>query len=260
MTSVVEATAPSPSRTAREQAVAWAWQQATPLSSGAGRVLQALAREVNTDSWRCWPPLRKIAEETGLQPKQVRRHLVGLEGAGLIGREPHLLTGTRDKWGAACYTLSVFGTRGYLRSKPMPDGMTLRPPAPVLMWPGWYACPNCGRDVEGLDVYYDHMVQEHGYRRTEGGIAKPCGQPRRNIDRGATPPFEGSRDPSLQGQARPLPSRGGLPLPSRGGLPLPSEGGLPLPSRGGITPRVSLDSHSGNGRTTRPNINSAHHT
>ena len=132
--------------------IAWAEQQRTHLSSGASKVLEELARFVRDDTWSCWPNIHTLAtgsedagtRGTGQTEGQVRRHLVYLERKGFLARQPRYREGSkgRGRPTSALYILSVFGTYG--TSLPMPDGLTLRPPKPLAMWPNWYQCPDCG--------------------------------------------------------------------------------------------------------------------
>lgn len=66
------------------QAITWALK--TDLPTGRKFVLVALANYVDQDN-RCWPSQSRLAADTGMDERTVRRHLKTLEEAGILQRE-----------------------------------------------------------------------------------------------------------------------------------------------------------------------------
>lgn len=67
------------------EALTWAFRQNAP-STGAKFILVALADQANHEH-RAWPGQQKLAAMTGQGVRTVLRHLIELEGAGLLVRE-----------------------------------------------------------------------------------------------------------------------------------------------------------------------------
>lgn len=72
------------------EAIDWAVKQEVCGDDGRGNaarklILLLLANRAD-DSWVCWPSRKLLAEEAGITPRQVSKHLEALEEAGLIRR------------------------------------------------------------------------------------------------------------------------------------------------------------------------------
>ena len=63
-------------------ALNWAWEQDCPNPT-AKLVLMALADHANADG-ECWPSMKKIAQRSGITPRQVSTHIMRLEELGLV--------------------------------------------------------------------------------------------------------------------------------------------------------------------------------
>jgi DNA-binding transcriptional ArsR family regulator len=67
------------------EAIDWAIKQDAAGNAPRKLILILLANRAD-DAWVCWPSRRLLAEESGLSPRQVVRHLASLEEDGLIRR------------------------------------------------------------------------------------------------------------------------------------------------------------------------------
>jgi DNA-binding transcriptional ArsR family regulator len=67
------------------KAMLWAWEQ--ELNPSAKLVLMSLANYTNKEH-QCWPGIKLISEEAGVEPRTVRKWIAHLESAGLITRQP----------------------------------------------------------------------------------------------------------------------------------------------------------------------------
>lgn len=63
-------------------ALNWAWDQTCPNPT-AKLVLMALADHANADG-ECWPSMKKIADRSGITPRQVSTHITRLVELGLV--------------------------------------------------------------------------------------------------------------------------------------------------------------------------------
>ncbi|HEY7821260.1 MAG TPA: helix-turn-helix domain-containing protein, partial [Acidimicrobiia bacterium] len=62
------------------EALNWAWEQSCPNPTSK-LVLMALADHANSDG-ECWPAMKRIAQLSGISPRQVSTHITNLEALG----------------------------------------------------------------------------------------------------------------------------------------------------------------------------------
>jgi len=107
------------------EALNWAWQQQCPNPT-AKLVLMALADHANSDG-ECWPAMKRIAQLTGVSPRQVSTHIVALEKLG------HVTKGDRRRWQGQLrgweYRVNVGSQDTSGSQLPVASGSPVQPPA-----------------------------------------------------------------------------------------------------------------------------------
>lgn len=107
------------------EALNWAWEQPCPNPTSK-LVLMALADHANSDG-ECWPAMKRIAELTGVSPRQVSTHITDLERLGFISK------GDRRRWQGQLrgweYRINLRKPATSGSELPVASGSTASPPA-----------------------------------------------------------------------------------------------------------------------------------
>lgn len=144
-------------------ALKWAWEQDCPNPTSK-LVLMALADHANADG-ECWPSMNRVAQLTGVSPRQVSTHITRLVAAGFV------VKGNRRRYAGQLrgweYRVNV-GTSG--STLPVASGSLTSPPAEV----GFRSEPSENRKEEPLADKPPESVT----RKTDNlfeSLAKACG-------------------------------------------------------------------------------------
>jgi GntR family transcriptional regulator len=167
--------------------VGWAFRQ-KGLTPTRKLVLVALADRCNKDTLRCHPSIRKLADDTGLNPRTVERALTDLEDDGLIQR----IARARDNGGATSndYRFPDVTVSPPPRHTAAPPSGTVTPPEPeerTRREPTPAAAPRAGRNDPRWDPLWDVLTDGFGPATTKDAQSRRGKAVKTLLEAGATP-------------------------------------------------------------------------